>query len=155
LTALPDVAPLGSYYVCKRREEGYTSLCMACKPRVSRVAFEDYREQVITVLEAYCQGRDAPSNSLRAVQMAHTQRYWANKRTGGGKVTAEEWQAIRESYGGKCVYCGSPGTQQDHVVPLSRGGAHAPDNVVPCCQSCNRSKSDKEIMINRQFSLPI
>lgn len=28
----------------------------------------------------------------------------------------------------------------DHVVPLSRGGSNALDNLVPCCTSCNSSK---------------
>jgi 5-methylcytosine-specific restriction endonuclease McrA len=27
-----------------------------------------------------------------------------------------------------------------HMVPLIRGGEHSPDNVVPCCQSCNSRK---------------
>jgi 5-methylcytosine-specific restriction endonuclease McrA len=31
----------------------------------------------------------------------------------------------------------------DHVIPLSRGGTHVPDNLVACCRSCNRSKSNK------------
>lgn len=31
----------------------------------------------------------------------------------------------------------------DHVIPVSRGGAHAPDNLVAACYSCNASKGNK------------
>ncbi len=31
----------------------------------------------------------------------------------------------------------------DHVIPLSRGGKHALDNVVPACRGCNTSKNDR------------
>lgn len=30
----------------------------------------------------------------------------------------------------------------DHVVPLARGGAHDPGNLVVACAPCNRLKSD-------------
>jgi hypothetical protein len=31
----------------------------------------------------------------------------------------------------------------DHVVPLSRGGDHSPENVVICCAKCNLHKGAK------------
>jgi 5-methylcytosine-specific restriction endonuclease McrA len=31
----------------------------------------------------------------------------------------------------------------DHVVPLARGGTHAPDNLVVACRSCNSSRGAK------------
>ncbi len=147
------VAPLGDYYVCKRRAQGYPSLCLACKSHVSRVAFEDYREQAIAVMEEYCQNRNAPSNKHRAAQVVGCQRYWARRRGAKGRVTATEWQAILESYEGRCAYCGSQGRTQDHVVPISRGGTHTADNVVPACQSCNSRKHTKAMNKRGQFLL--
>jgi 5-methylcytosine-specific restriction endonuclease McrA len=49
-----------------------------------------------------------------------------------------------EHFGEACAYCG--GTDKltvDHYVPLSRGGMHAPSNIVPACLSCNCSKGAK------------
>lgn len=43
-----------------------------------------------------------------------------------------------------CQYCGS--TKQltiDHVMPLSKGGKHAWDNVVAACERCNQRKGDR------------
>jgi 5-methylcytosine-specific restriction endonuclease McrA len=46
--------------------------------------------------------------------------------------------------GRRCVYCGTglglENATLDHVIPLSRGGTHAPGNLVSACQSCNQRK---------------
>jgi 5-methylcytosine-specific restriction endonuclease McrA len=47
--------------------------------------------------------------------------------------------------GGRCAYCDAPATSLDHVVPRSRGGAHAWDNVVSCCRRCNHVKADRTV----------
>tara|TARA_B100000427_G_scaffold327476_1_gene338310 strand:+ start:4389 stop:5768 length:1380 start_codon:yes stop_codon:yes gene_type:complete len=52
----------------------------------------------------------------------------------------------------RCTYCDAWHTQWghswkrsqgDHVVPLNKGGTDMMGNMVPCCVSCNASKSDK------------
>ncbi|PHX96033.1 MAG: hypothetical protein CK531_08735 [Gemmatimonadetes bacterium] len=44
----------------------------------------------------------------------------------------------------RCVYCstslGLDHATLDHVYPLSRGGDHAPGNLVAACQACNQLK---------------
>lgn len=42
-----------------------------------------------------------------------------------------------------CLYCGEPSKHADHVIPLSRGGDHTIDNLVPSCAACNFSKGAK------------
>ena len=46
-----------------------------------------------------------------------------------------------------CQYCGWEGTSAqltiDHVLPRSRGGRTAWDNVVAACAPCNRRKGDR------------
>lgn len=54
-------------------------------------------------------------------------------------------KAVFARDGGRCVYCGAPATSLDHVVPKSRGGAHAWDNVVSACGRCNHVKADRGI----------
>ncbi len=43
----------------------------------------------------------------------------------------------------KCQYCGLPADSIDHVIPKSRGGAHAWENVVAACKRCNMRKQDR------------
>jgi 5-methylcytosine-specific restriction endonuclease McrA len=61
-----------------------------------------------------------------------------------GRVTKEDWAAILARYKHRCAYCrrGDVELTQDHVVPLKKGGRHAPDNVVPACRPCNTRKND-------------
>jgi 5-methylcytosine-specific restriction endonuclease McrA len=42
-----------------------------------------------------------------------------------------------------CVYCGRRAETIDHVVPRSRGGAHAWDNCVASCRACNHKKGNR------------
>lgn len=43
--------------------------------------------------------------------------------------------------GKACTYCMRPADTIDHAVPLVRGGTNYEGNLVPCCRSCNGSKS--------------
>jgi 5-methylcytosine-specific restriction endonuclease McrA len=43
----------------------------------------------------------------------------------------------------RCQYCARAAENLDHVLPRSRGGQHAWDNVVACCRSCNARKGDR------------
>lgn len=48
--------------------------------------------------------------------------------------------------GGRCWWGAHPlgdNFHIDHRIPLSRGGAHDPSNIVLACASCNLSKHDK------------
>lgn len=60
---------------------------------------------------------------------------------------------IYERDGYRCYICGCAVVVSDkwrpdmatldHIIPLSRGGAHVHSNVKTCCSACNSSKSDK------------
>jgi 5-methylcytosine-specific restriction endonuclease McrA len=59
-------------------------------------------------------------------------------------LTAVQWREILERYHYCCAYCGTNAAHLtiDHVVPVSRGGQHTKENIVPACQSCNSAKHD-------------
>jgi len=64
----------------------------------------------------------------------------------GRGITGKEWEAILNSTGGLCTYCGQRREMElDHVVPLSQCGAHEPENVVPVCHPCNASKGNRPV----------
>ena len=54
--------------------------------------------------------------------------------------------AAMRDCGRRCVYCATPlelhTATIDHVHPVSRGGQHAPGNLVAACAPCNRMKGD-------------
>lgn len=39
-----------------------------------------------------------------------------------------------------CYYCGGIAEDADHFYPLSGGGLHCRENIVPACGPCNGSK---------------
>jgi 5-methylcytosine-specific restriction endonuclease McrA len=61
-------------------------------------------------------------------------------------LTAEQWQALVEAWGG-CAYCGAAAAplHRDCVLALSRGGRYTLGNIVPACASCNTSKCNDEV----------
>ena len=61
-------------------------------------------------------------------------------------LTKQEWETILEMAGRACIYCGSQGRlSQDHLIPISRGGPHTAENVVPACMPCNISKGAQAV----------
>jgi 5-methylcytosine-specific restriction endonuclease McrA len=61
-------------------------------------------------------------------------------------LTDEQWQALREAWGG-CAYCGATDRplQRDCVLALSHGGRYTLDNIAPACGPCNASKCNQEV----------
>ena len=80
------------------------------------------------------------------------QRRRARKRQVASTFTPNDWQRALEYWHGCCAYCGNPPKlwdnprvlHQDHFVPLSKGGAYTPDNILPACQECNISKYNND-----------
>lgn len=57
----------------------------------------------------------------------------------------QDWRIMKEAADNKCFYCGGTFEKltQDHKLPLSRGGNHTKENIVPACVSCNCRKGSK------------
>lgn len=59
------------------------------------------------------------------------------------QVTESDWKELLLKFGHQCAYCGSKARiTKDHVIPISKGGVHEMNNLVPACSSCNSSKSN-------------
>jgi 5-methylcytosine-specific restriction endonuclease McrA len=84
----------------------------------------------------------AKDNPEKMVANKHRRR--ARLKSVGGSYTAEEWQALKEQYGNRCLRCDRVEPEitltVDHVVPLSKGGANSIDNIQPLYRSCNSTK---------------
>ena len=80
------------------------------------------------------------------VNRAHVKRYRAIKMGVKSTVTIGHEKAIKTAYENRCAYCGqkSKNLTIDHVIPLSKGGGHVPENIVPACVTCNSAKKDKQ-----------
>ena len=60
--------------------------------------------------------------------------------------TAAQWVMMQEIQRHRCYYCHKQckgRLTQDHIIPLSKGGAHTLSNIVGACKSCNSSKGNR------------
>lgn len=66
---------------------------------------------------------------------------------GDTKIGAQEWRKLMLEYEFRCFYCDEKLTVSnrslDHIIPLTKGGQHHIDNLIPCCRSCNSSKGNR------------
>src|SRR5262249_50704544 len=81
----------------------------------------------------------------RESQREHSARRRARLR--GNDAQPVKRREVYERYGGCCGICGAAvsfrAMELDHIVPVSRGGAHRPDNVQPSHKLCNRRKFNR------------
>lgn len=78
-------------------------------------------------------------------EMQHYGNVARLKREGYDPIhTLDEWMALLAKHEGKCAVCGSTDDICiDHVIPLSKGGTDAIENIQPLCRMCNASKGNK------------
>jgi len=80
-------------------------------------------------------------DKVREIARATQRRRRARKRQNGAIAYREEDVFAASDY--LCVYCGAPAEEIEHFMPISRGGADAPWNIVAACISCNRGPGGK------------
>lgn len=117
-----------------------------------RKSDEHKRARKLAKERAYRERHRAARNRKQAAyikahpEIAYAARERRRAREAGATVndlTRNQWRAIREAFGHRCAYCGEHFERltMDHVIPLSKGGSHTAENVVPACRSCNCRKA--------------
>lgn len=115
------------------RKDGLSSRCRLCDGRKNK-KFRDENpdKRAASKVLSYAKRRGAIGEGDRE-----------------GKVTAEDYAIILDVFHNCCAYCDDPLTKAnltwDHVVPLSFGGRHDVENLVPACRPCNSSKGNKTL----------
>ena len=123
-----------------------------------RLCYERKKAQYLARAKAYRDlNREASSIRAKRWQQANPdvvraikKRYKVKRRgweDSGFRITQRALDRIMIRANNRCVYCSadlSGGYHWDHVVPLSRGGAHGEGNLAPSCPSCNLSKARSE-----------
>jgi 5-methylcytosine-specific restriction endonuclease McrA len=76
-----------------------------------------------------------------------TQNHMKRVTHGLPRLTLYEWRCILEKWQQSCAYCGEYKADFkdlwiEHLQPVSRGGFHRKENIVPACQACNQRKGE-------------
>lgn len=95
-------------------------------------------------------------------RLAHSKRKAMQRGNGIGntKLIANwicSWQSVKQV---RCYWCDDNFAPShchvDHIIPLSKGGAHDIYNLCVSCADCNRRKHDKPLSIwNQQIAQPV
>lgn len=115
---------------------GRRNICSTCE---GRQAYKSNPKQRIAAVRKYQEAH--PEKHLEHKRAANRRRH--GKKMEGRGVSVEEYRAIMAVFGGLCVYCADSAETMDHVIPLSRGGKHESENLVPACKKCNFEKHNK------------
>lgn len=112
----------------------HVHVCLMC-----HVVFERHDPKPRKYCTPRCMGQAQQIRPLTDTRVIRTQREHAAPGLSAKRRANlnHKWQ----KQGRTCAYCTKPATTVDHVVPLVRGGTNYEGNLVPCCKSCNSSKS--------------
>ena len=167
-TKCGETQPLSSFHKYRLAADGLQFHCRECQHRAYVIRYEKKKEHILAINAAYRLAnpekvatrkakyfqahKDNYNRDLRAWRKKHWQHHYINhleKRRAlirGATVsdfTKSEWLEILKDHGYLCTYCGSTSKlTMDHIVPLSKGGAHTKQNITPACRPCNSRKRD-------------
>ena len=117
--------------------------CVACQKRCQwnhnqTPRGKAYKEQHYHEILAYYK-TEKGRISLRV----NSQKTRAKRKQAIGSYTVQEWRDLKAAYGNRCLCCGRHESEltgpleQDHVVPISKGGSNWISNIQPLCETCN------------------
>lgn len=145
--------PVARFSRNQKQPDGLQSHCKTCHTLNSK---ESRQHDPSASREAHARWRAKNPNASRersakwraenqdAVKADGVLRRIIRLEAPGRGVPKKVWEQIVTAWGGTCGYCSdAPATEQDHVVPLSAGGAHDVLNVVPACKPCNMQKGGR------------
>jgi predicted restriction endonuclease len=110
------------------------------KVAASKLAYYEREREVVKARSKIW--AESNPDKVRSAKANNRRKRRAARHASSGSFTAEEFRALCERYGNRCLACGDTEAvlRADHVVPLTRGGSDDIGNIQPLCGSCNRSK---------------
>lgn len=82
----------------------------------------------------------------RKLSMTKTNSYRAKKKRLLNDLTVKQWNECLKYFNNTCAYCGEHHEvlEQEHFIPVSKGGPFTKKNIVPACRGCNASKLNQD-----------
>lgn len=110
--------------------------------RARKLYYEANRQKAIENASTWA--KEHPEENRLRCAKRHALKY-SNTPT-DELLTLAQWHDVLTQYNGHCAYCDREAKLTlDHVIPLSKGGTHSKNNVVPACGHCNSSKGNKTV----------
>ncbi len=80
-------------------------------------------------------------------RVTQEQRRRARKASVSSDFTPKDWTQALTYFEYKCAYCRKEAEvlQQEHIIPVAKGGGYTPSNTIPSCSTCNLSKFTRDM----------
>ncbi|AXN53098.1 HNH endonuclease [Mycobacterium phage Zeeculate] len=136
--------PLEEFHRCRSREDGRQTSCKPCKIAYASKWNSDNKERHRSNMRRHLTGKRVkdPLFHRLSVMPARARGFGAPVEKFDSLDLELYWLCNGISTT-RCYYTGEPlgpDFHLDHKTPLSRGGAHAVDNIVPCTPAANTAK---------------
>lgn len=169
-TACNKRQPIDEFDIDVTASRGRRSQCKACRSEKMRAWYDRNQErqqdrararrerdaEVIRARDSARYERDKPKRLALAVEHSHLRRAREAGVPIERGITVEK---LREMHGDLCGYCGvemsfeilTGGARNprratiEHILPLTRGGAHTLANTILCCWDCNARKKNRTV----------
>lgn len=121
--------------LCKSRTQDWVSRNHDKRLEYSRQYYQENREEIIQKNKEYYE----QNPEQRTIQ---EQRRRSRKKELASDFSTPDWEIALTYFNNKCCYCGieSQKLQQEHIIPLSKGGDYSSYNIAPACRTCNLNK---------------
>lgn len=158
--------PLENFYKDKQKKSGFKPRCKECeKLYIDRERRSEYEKKYWG--ERKERRADIVKRSTEKNSQKHKKKRKEYLKTDAGINTQRKSGQVTRckkagvyvehvgplslysAQGGICYLCDNKFTfkdmEIDHVIPVSKGGKHEPENVKMCCGTCNRRKGAKSL----------
>lgn len=129
-------------------KDGLMSRCKVCDSSVSK-EYSSRPESKIKKAKRFKEWRKKyyATKKGKALNKKHIHLRKSRKANTIYNYSEDMWEATLGHFKNKCAYCGdaTKDLQQDHVIPLSKGGYYTKQNIIPACQHCNISKHNRDL----------
>lgn len=141
--------------------DGLTDEQIAHNMGISRSTLNEWRKKYSDISDTLKRGKEVVDRQVENALLKRALGYdcievirerisdtgQKKRHDNGIELTEQQWEIAKNYFDNNCCYCGKrEKLTKDHIKPLSTGGELVMNNVLPCCQSCNSSKKDRDML---------
>lgn len=152
---MEEPATLEYFHKDIRSEDGLVNECKECRKEYSEKHYQKNREEILEYSRKYYkENREYHLEFMKKYSLENpevdrlkVQRRRARIAQLPYTLTVREWEEALEYFNNECAYCGvqENNLQQEHVIPVIKGGGYTQDNIIPACGTCNASKNARDL----------
>ena len=144
--------PLNEEYFMKdsTKKNGLSNICKQCDKEKGKKYRKENKDKLKETKKKYMQtqkGKQALKNGM----LKRRERITIGVLKTRKPITHEQWEDCLKYFNESCAYCGTHQNnlewtlEQEHIIPLSKGGTYDVSNIIPACRTCNVSKKDRKL----------